>query len=40
MCRVARLSYIKQTQINEGAIAFSEHTADRPINGGKRSEDC
>lgn len=40
MCWVSRPSYIKQTQINGGAIAFSERTADRPINEGKRSEDC
>lgn len=34
MCQVSRPSYIKQTQINRGAIAFSERTADRPINEG------
>lgn len=34
MCLVSGPSYIKQTQINRSAIAFSKRTADRPINEG------
>lgn len=34
MCLVSGPSYIKQTQINHSAIAFSKRTADRPVNEG------